>query len=303
MFVYYTDHGAPNLVAFPSGGYLYADQLNTAFETMKANKMFSQLTFYLEACESGSMFPSLTTDGSIYGVTASNATQSSWASYCGSEATVNGTSIGSCLGDLFSTNWMEDTDAAVLAMAMDSETLTNQYDTVKEKTTRSPVLKFGDLSFTDEAIGTFEGVLEESADLWIERWLGRVPQLFAEEPQKSKEHVDQRDHMLHYLSNKVMAEGGDENHAALLAEVTLRSFYDNTFQEAFPGLLMDGLETELEDYDCYRWLIDSFEASCGKFNDYGFKYARYLRHTCIVGDAELIGETAQNLHNVCNGIW
>jgi legumain len=27
VFVYYTDHGAPNLVAFPSGGYLYADKL------------------------------------------------------------------------------------------------------------------------------------------------------------------------------------------------------------------------------------------------------------------------------------
>jgi len=73
VFVYYTDHGAPNLVAFPSGGYLYADKLNDAFETMKANKMFDELTFYMEACESGSMFPSLTTNGKIYGVTASNA--------------------------------------------------------------------------------------------------------------------------------------------------------------------------------------------------------------------------------------
>merc|ERR1719162_1949283 len=102
VFVYYSDHGAPNLVAFPSGGYLYADKLNDAFETMKTNKMFSQMTFYMEACESGSMFPKLTSDGSIYGVTASNATSSSWASYCGNEATVNGTVIGSCLGDLFS---------------------------------------------------------------------------------------------------------------------------------------------------------------------------------------------------------
>lgn len=124
VFVYYTDHGAPNLVAFPSGGYLYADKLNTAFETMKSKKMFKQLTFYMEACESGSMFPSLTSDGLIYGVTASNATESSWASYCGSEAMVDGKNIGSCLGDLFSTNWMEDTDAAITGGKMDTETLT-----------------------------------------------------------------------------------------------------------------------------------------------------------------------------------
>jgi len=94
---------------------------------MTANNMYHQLTFYLEACESGSMFPSLTTDGRIYGMTASNASQSSWASYCGSEAYVNGTNIGSCLGDLFSTNWMEDTDAADDRMAMGSETLDTQY--------------------------------------------------------------------------------------------------------------------------------------------------------------------------------
>ena len=301
VFVYYTDHGAPNLVAFPTGGYLYADKLNDAFETMKSKNMFSELTFYMEACESGSMFPSLTDDGKIYGVTASNATQSSWASYCGSEATVNGTNIGSCLGDLFSTNWMEDTDGAILAMATDTETLGNQYAVVKEKTTRSPVLKFGDFSFDSEPIGEFEGVVEDSADLWIEKLLHQVPALFeSDSVGSSTQHVDQRDHMLHYLSNKVMTEGGEENHAALMEEVNLRSFYDTTFKAAFPGLMMEDLETELEDYDCYRFLIDSFETSCGKFNDYGFKYARYLRHTCIVGDAELTNATSQKLHNICN---
>merc|ERR1712013_835126 len=180
VFVYYTDHGAPNLVAFPTGGYLYADKLNDAFETMKANKMFNELTFYMEACESGSMFPSLTTNGKIYGVTASNASQSSWASYCGSEATVNGKNIGSCLGDLFSTNWMEDTDSAILAMTTDSETLNDQFNTVKTKTTRSTVMKFGDFSFIDEAIGEFEGTLEDTqSELAIQRWFSKMPKIFS----------------------------------------------------------------------------------------------------------------------------
>ena len=228
VFVYYTDHGAPNLVAFPSGGYLYADKLQAAFETMKTNKMFSELTFYMEACESGSMFPDLTSTGKIYGVTASNATQSSWASYCGSEAVVDGKNIGSCLGDLFSTNWMEDADTAVLAMAMGSESLTEQYNSVKAKTTRSPVLKFGDFSFLDEGIGEFEGTLEDtSSDQWIERFLARMPQLFSgDEVSDSREHVSQRDHMLHYWYNKVINEGGEDNHTNLMNEIALRSWYD-----------------------------------------------------------------------------
>ena len=76
----------------------------------------------------------------------------------------------------------------------------------------------------------------------------------------------------------VTEEGGDENHAALMKEVELRSFYDNAFKKVFPGLLMGDLETRLDDYDCYRYLIDHFESSCGKFNDYGFKYAKYFRN-------------------------
>ena len=113
------------------------------------------------------MFPDLTADGKIYGVTASNASESSWASYCGSEAVVDGKNIGSCLGDLFSTNWMEDTDAAITSMAMDSETLATQYQTVKTKTTRSPVLQFGDLSFQDDSIGTFEGMQDPTTTSFI----------------------------------------------------------------------------------------------------------------------------------------
>ena len=301
VFVYYTDHGAPNLVAFPTGGYLYADKLNDAFETMQSKKMFSELTFYMEACESGSMFPDLTSDGKIYGVTASNASQSSWASYCGSEAVVNGKNIGSCLGDLFSTNWMEDTDAAITAMAMDSESLTNQYNTVKTKTTRSPVLKFGDFSFTDQAIGEFEGILEDtSSELWLQRFLKKMPQVFSsDEVSDSREHVSQRDHMLHYLYNKVITEGGDDNHAALMNEVALRSWYDNIFQEAFPHLQGVELETKLVDYDCYRFMIDSFEDSCGKFSEYGFQYAKYFVHTCTTGDIEMIGDSAELIKNMC----
>lgn len=44
-------------------------------------------------------------------MTASNATESSWATYCSPDDVVDGVSIGSCLGDLFSVNWMEDTEA------------------------------------------------------------------------------------------------------------------------------------------------------------------------------------------------
>jgi len=71
--------------------------------------MFGELVFYLEACESGSMFPNLDASENIYAMTATNDSLSSYATYCGADSKVNGKRIGSCLGDLFSVNWMQDT--------------------------------------------------------------------------------------------------------------------------------------------------------------------------------------------------
>lgn len=73
--------------------------------------MYKELVYYMEACESGSMFTSLPTDTKIYAVSASSPSESSWGTYCPPDDVVNGTEIGSCLGDTFSINWMEDSDA------------------------------------------------------------------------------------------------------------------------------------------------------------------------------------------------
>lgn len=55
------------------------------------------------------MFHDLPKDLNIYGVTAANESESSYATYCDSDAYVNGKDLGTCLGDLFSVKWMEDT--------------------------------------------------------------------------------------------------------------------------------------------------------------------------------------------------
>lgn len=72
--------------------------------------MYKELVYYLEACESGSMFSGLATNTKIYGVSASGPDESSWGTYCPPDDVVNGQEVGSCLGDLFSVNWMEDSD-------------------------------------------------------------------------------------------------------------------------------------------------------------------------------------------------
>lgn len=64
----------------------------------------------MEACESGSMWTGFPTNLNIYALSAANATESSWGTYCPGASdggsVVDGTDIGTCLGDLFSVNWM-----------------------------------------------------------------------------------------------------------------------------------------------------------------------------------------------------
>jgi legumain len=56
VFMFFSDHGAPNLIAFPSK-YLYADELLATFNKIAGK--FNKFVFYLETCESGSMFVKL----------------------------------------------------------------------------------------------------------------------------------------------------------------------------------------------------------------------------------------------------
>jgi legumain len=57
VFIYYADHGAPGLIAMPEDQEpVYAKDLNAALVEMKKKDMYNRLVFYLEACESGSMF-------------------------------------------------------------------------------------------------------------------------------------------------------------------------------------------------------------------------------------------------------
>ena len=201
--------------------------------------MFKELVFYLEACESGSMFPNLASDTGIYAMTASNASQSSWGTYCGSDAYVDGHNIGSCLGDLFSVNWMEDTEANDVSV----ETIQVQHDTVKTLTNMSPVCEFGDMSFKSEVIGDFEGTLSPTDSLDIqtmaEQLIGKAGAFYNHtmHPAAPKtNNVNSRDHDLYVLYERVMMTGSTEDMQALEAELASRQFADDLFDTHFPDL-------------------------------------------------------------------
>ncbi|CAG2183049.1 unnamed protein product, partial [Oppiella nova] len=78
IFVYFMDHGSQGSVLFPKG-YLYADDLNNRLKKMNQEQKFAKLVFYLEACDSGSMFEKhLPTDINVYAITSSRYNELSW---------------------------------------------------------------------------------------------------------------------------------------------------------------------------------------------------------------------------------
>jgi legumain len=101
------------------------------------------------------MFEDMSIPG-VYALSASNPTESSWGSYCGTEAKVNGKSINSCLGDLFSVSWMEDADAQDTT----KESLEQAFTTIKAATSRSEVMQWGDTTYTDDKVSEFIGNLD-----------------------------------------------------------------------------------------------------------------------------------------------
>merc|ERR1712232_749988 len=140
------------------GGFIHAADINKAIETLHSKGGYKELLFYLEACESGSIFNGLLKAPNAKAVTAANPKESSWGWYCAGSGTggdmVDGKAIGSCLGDEFSVRWMEDTEAVNIG----SETVGQQFTKVKSATTKSHVMQYGVTSFDAEPIGNFEGI-------------------------------------------------------------------------------------------------------------------------------------------------
>ena len=263
VFINFADHGAPGLIAFPSS-YLYATDLTPVLNGMWTAKQYQECTFYLEACESGSMFNTFPTNQKLYAVTAANPDESSWAAYCPPDDLAGGKHIGSCLGDLFSVNWMENTDATNTTQ----ETLQQQYQIVTQLTNLSHVMQYGDLSFTSESVNNF---------------VGNQKATVAQEERKASTFVSSRDNLLAYLINRHNKLNNKRTQAALNREINSRKMYDRIFRVVsnMPGKTLKKAETT--DFECYKTAISTLEKGCGRTSDYGLKYFRNLYDICAEG--------------------
>jgi len=281
VFVYFTDHGAKGLVAFGES-VLKATELNKAIKKMHDDKKYKKMVFYVEACESGSMFKNLLpTNLNVFATTASNATTSSFACYFDE-------SRKTFLADVYSIKWMQDSDKNNI----EKETLEQQYRVVKRETNTSTVCEFGDVSIGKETVGTFQGqkpVISVSGDShpvppnWKSCGASAVsgPQVPVAILQKKIEMAENeleaeiaREQLQNLLNNRKFMEGVVEGVINMVTEgddtLTSAVFTDNV---------------ELTNFDCYYAAVDEFHERCfnlGK-NDYALRMLNPFVNLCEMG--------------------
>jgi len=329
VFVYFSDHGATGLIAFPND-YLYAADLLGALKTMNANNMYKQLVFYLEACESGSMFSGLLpANVNIYATTASTPDQSSYACYWDPVRQAY-------LGDEYSVRWMEDADVHDKA---DSQwTLEEQFKVVASETVQSQPQQYGQLSIDEESINEFEGLAQEDASAeedqtsldslrqWITLLRGRMdrkdkakltahgsapsvptrPVLKYTPCGSQASSRDVKLKTLLHMRQSALANGAtsDELDLAIQTELQSRASADFVFDEIMMRVAGDAVEKEHlkrrryapRKFPCIKAAVSGVEANCGKLTDYSLKYVYLLVNACERGArAEQIIEAARDV--------
>jgi legumain len=271
VFINFADHGAPGLIAFPSGQ-LYAKDFHEALLYMNKNNMYKEMTVYIEACESGSMFDGILENNlNIYATTAANPSESSWGYYCSPDDVVDGKHIGSCLGDLYSIAWMEDTDSNDACV----ETLDTQFNTVLARTTKSHVMKYGDVHFTSEVVGNFQGTCDAQQTL-----SNFLRSLKKDVPKREYASIDSRDAKIEYLYNKYLRTHSAEDGQELSDEIAHRSAIEQRFDtlRSLAGIQFEE-SPRVQDFDCYKAVVARYEEQCG-LDEYDLKFFHNFVSLC-----------------------
>jgi len=277
VFIFFTDHGGTGIIAFPDGSLMSSTTLISAIKQMYATKMYSHLVFYMEACESGSMFEGLLSPNiGVYVTTASNAVESSWGTYCPPDDSVNGKHINSCLGDLYSINWMENAD-----QMGPTETLQAQFVAVKQLTTMSHVMQYGDLTWTSEPIGNYLGGNASKKAF--------VPQVTKTTSSSNVKSSDIPMHLAYY--KYLRAESTDfEGRQALAKELQQHLARRQAVDQLFMNLaqaagnkdafVLKAKTPVVCDGRCCDKIDNAYAKNCGGWDDYSLQYHRVVVNVC-----------------------
>ncbi|MBN3309658.1 legumain [Amia ocellicauda] len=267
VFVYFTDHGAPGLLAFPNDD-LHVKDLQDTITYMHKNKKYQKMVFYIEACESGSMMNHLPTDIDVYATTASNPHESSYACYYDDKR-------DTYLGDVYSVSWMEDSDVEDLS----KETLIKQFKIVKTLTNTSHVMQYGNKTLAHMKVMQFQGSGKANTQPATPLTLS---------PIADPEIIPSPDVPLAILKRKLMATNDIPKARGYLMEINTHLKTRELLRETMRRVVMmvtnskDKTEQilndrlELTQHQCYQPAVEHFKKNCFNWHTPQYEYA--LRH-------------------------
>ncbi|KAF7653654.1 hypothetical protein LDENG_00080260 [Lucifuga dentata] len=267
VFVYFTDHGAPGILAFPDDD-LNVEDLQEAVQYMRENNKYNKMVFYIEACESGSMMDKLPADIDVYATTAANPDESSYACYYDEKRETY-------LGDWYSVNWMEDSDVEDLT----KETLLKQFKIVKSHTNTSHVQQYGNKTVAHMKVMAFQGNS-------MARSQPAPPMTL--QPIANPDLTPSPDVPLAILKRKMMASNDISVARGLLMEISMhlkiRELMADTMRRVVEGVTGNKMKAEkilnersdLSQHSCYKAALNHYKHKCFNWHKTEYEYA--LRH-------------------------
>ncbi|XP_028855855.1 legumain [Denticeps clupeoides] len=290
VFVYFTDHGAPGILAFPNDD-LHVEDLMTAINDMHANKKYKKMVFYIEACESGSMMNHLPTDIDVYATTAANPRESSYACYY-DEAR------DTYLGDWYSVNWMEDSDVEDL----NKETLLKQFKIVKSHTNTSHVMQYGNKTLAHLKVMDFQGNTGAAAPVAP----AKLPLV--------QEHdlTPSPDVPLAILKRKLMKSNDISLARGYLMEISahmkVRGLLGETMRKVVQKVMGGDIEAEkllgdrmdLTQHQCYKSVVTHYKNQCFNWHTTEYEYA--LRHLYALVNLCEVGHSADRIMSAMDDV-
>ena len=272
VFINYYDHGAPDLIALINER-IYKDELQDVLKQMHEKKMYKELVFYLEACDSATMMEGFPDDLNIYVVTSTDAAVSGWACFCPPEDIVHGEHIGACISEEFGYAYMKDMDENG-----GKDTFAEQFEYIYNSMSKSKPKQWADMSFNNETLAEFFGVNKKIVS---PSQLVNKPNVF----------WDTRDNNLLFLANQlartdISSEVRKEIMKEYSEEVAIRDKVDGLFKNLVSRTV--GLDrwdemmkpvSRVNNPHCYYDAVDTIDQLI-PMNDYELKFFTILSNLC-----------------------
>ncbi|KAF3942539.1 hypothetical protein CMV_030814, partial [Castanea mollissima] len=266
IFVYYSDHGGPGVLGMPNLPYVYAMDFLEVLKKKQASGTYKKMVIYVEACESGSVFEGLEPSPPPEYIT--------------------------CLGDLYSVAWMEDSETHNLK----KETVEQQYQSVKNRTSNflnynigSHVMEYGNTSIKAEKVYLYQGFDPATVNLppnnrLLDTHMEVINQRDAElfflwQMYKKLENGSQKNEILKQITetmrHRTHLDGSIKLIGTFLYGPHKGSSIFNSVRE--PGMPL------VDDWGCLKSMVRLFENYCGSLTQYGMKHMRAFANICNSG--------------------